>query len=81
MNGFFNLDKPVGISSAEAVRRVKKELGKVKVGHAGTLDPSASGVLPILVGKATRLSDEFLSYHKKYFAKVTFGVITDSYDA
>jgi len=81
MNGFFNLDKPVGISSAEAVRRIKKELGKVKVGHAGTLDPSASGVLPILVGKATRLSDEFLGYQKKYLAQVTFGVITDSYDA
>ena len=81
MNGFFNLDKPVGISSAEAVRRIKKELGKVKVGHASTFDPSVSGVLPILVGKATRLSDEFLGYRKKYLAQVTFGVTTDSYDA
>ena len=80
MNGFFNLDKPADISSAEAVRRIKRELGKVKVGHGDTLDPSATGVLPILVGKATRLSDEFLTYQKKYLAKVTFGVTTDSYD-
>ncbi len=81
MHGFLNLDKPKGISSAEAVRRVKKIVGPYKVGHGGTLDPSATGILPIVIGSATRFSDEFLRMRKVYLATVTFGLSTDSYDS
>ncbi|MEE2876040.1 MAG: tRNA pseudouridine(55) synthase TruB [Chloroflexota bacterium] len=81
MHGFLNLDKPKGISSAEAVRRVKEIVGPYKVGHGGTLDPSATGILPIVIGSATRFSDEFLRMRKVYLATATLGVSTDSYDS
>ena len=81
MHGFLNLDKPKGISSAEAVRRVKKIVGPHKVGHGGTLDPGATGILPIVIGSATRFSEEFLRMRKVYVATATLGISTDSYDA
>ena len=81
MHGFLNLDKPKGISSAEAVRRVKKVIGPHKVGHGGTLDPIATGILPIVIGKATRFSEEFLGMRKVYLASVILGMSTDSYDS
>ena len=81
MHGFLNLDKPKGISSAEAVRRVKKVIGPHKVGHGGTLDPIATGILPIVIGKATRFSEEFLGMRKLYLASVILGMSTDSYDS
>jgi tRNA pseudouridine55 synthase len=79
MSGFLNLNKPLGITAHDCVSRVRKLLGQKQVGHSGTLDPSASGVLPIAVGNATRLL-RFLPEGKAYLAKVRFGVITDSDD-
>ena len=81
MHGFLNLDKTKGISSAEAVRRIKKVIGPHKVGHGGTLDPIATGILPIVIGNATRFSEEFLKMRKVYLATVTLGMSTDSYDS
>ena len=81
MNGIINLYKPKGISSAQAVGKVKKILSRKDVGHMGTLDPEATGVLLIGVGKATRLFDFFLQKDKVYDAEFTFGYETDTLDA
>lgn len=80
MNGIINLLKPPCLSSAQAVSFVKRLL-KVKVGHAGTLDPEACGVLPIMVGKATRLFDYIAEGDKVYVAEIAFGLATDTQDA
>ncbi len=79
MIGFFNVIKPAGVSSGYVVNRIK-HITKEKVGHLGTLDPLASGVLPIAVGKATRLFDYFLKKDKTYFALARFGVLTNTLD-
>lgn len=79
-NGILIIDKPAGITSHDVVYAVRKALGTTKVGHAGALDPFATGVLIILVGKATKLSDTYLNQKKAYTAKVVFGVQTDSAD-
>ena len=81
MNGVLSLNKPSGPSSYDLVRLVKRLTKERRVGHGGTLDPSASGVLPILVGQATRLSEYLLSATKAYRAEVCLGVSTDTYDA
>ena len=82
MNGFINLYKPSGMSSAYAINKIKKILGKkVKCGHMGTLDPMASGVLPVGIGKATRLFNFLLDKDKVYTAEFTFGYETDTLDA
>ncbi|MCL2141229.1 MAG: tRNA pseudouridine(55) synthase TruB [Dehalococcoidia bacterium] len=81
MNGIINLHKPSGPTSFSVVSRVRKMLGVKKVGHGGTLDPLASGVLPIFLGQATRLAEYLLDYPKTYFASVILGVSTDSYDS
>ena len=83
MKGFINLYKPKGMSSAQAVASVKRQLNlnNEKVGHAGTLDPLASGILPICVGRATRLFDYMLSKEKTYIAEFTFGYETNTIDA
>ncbi len=81
MTGVLNLDKPIGISSARAVSRVKRLLPRgTKIGHAGTLDPFASGVLVLLIGKATRLSEQFMSEPKRYDATVKLGATTETLD-
>ncbi len=80
------LDKPYGWTSADAVRKIKFSLKKIyrlnniKVGHAGTLDPLATGVLLICVGKATKVSEALQSGRKEYLAEVTFGATTPSFD-
>lgn len=79
-SGIIILNKPTNISSNCAVNKVKKILGVKKVGHLGTLDPLASGVLPITVGKATRLFDYFLNKNKTYSAIFTFGFETTTLD-
>ncbi len=79
--GFLNLDKPAGITSFDAVRKVRQAAGVKRVGHAGTLDPAATGVLPIAVGEATRLVDELTGATKRYRGVVTLGVETDTADA
>lgn len=81
INGFFNLYKPSGITSAYALVKIKKKLNGEKVGHMGTLDPMASGVLPVAIGKSTRLFDYLLDKDKEYNANFTFGYETDTLDA
>ena len=80
MNGFLLLDKPSGISSAECVSFIKKILNERKVGHCGTLDPLATGMLPICVGEATKFSSYVSDQSKGYLVKVLFGVETDTGD-
>ncbi len=80
MNGFLLIDKPSGITSAECVSRIKKILNEKKVGHCGTLDPLATGMLPICVGEATKFSSYVSDQSKGYLVKVLFGVETDTGD-
>jgi len=77
---WLNIDKPIGYSSAKVVSIVKKITGAKKVGHGGTLDPFASGVLPIALNKATKTSEKLLSARKKYLFTITFGEFRDSDD-
>ena len=79
-NGIINIDKPQGITSHDVVSIIRKLFPNTKVGHTGTLDPLATGVLPICIGKATKLSDELLAKDKKYYVKMLLGVETDTYD-
>lgn len=79
MKGFFNINKPRGMNSTKVVAIIKR-LTHEKVGHLGTLDPDAHGVLPIAVGKATRLFDFFLNKDKVYEARGRFGILTDTLD-
>lgn len=84
-DGWIILDKPLGLGSTQAVAAVKRNLreaghGKVKVGHGGTLDPLASGVLPIAVGEATKLAGRMLDASKEYAFTVRFGAETDTLD-
>lgn len=79
--GFLNINKPLGITSHDVVARVRRGLKIKKVGHAGTLDPLATGVLVVCVGYATRLSEYAVDSRKRYRARVHLGVTTESYDA
>ncbi len=81
MDGAIVLDKPAGITSFAAVREVRRLVGGGKVGHLGTLDPAATGVLPILVGRATRLARFYLDHRREYVARIRFGWATSTYDA
>ena len=75
------INKPPGMTSYDVVRRIKRATGIKKVGHAGTLDPFAEGVLLVGIGRsATRRLDEFLKGDKEYLARVVLGVVTDTYD-
>ena len=79
-DGILVVNKPEGLSSAAVVGRLKRLLGVKKIGHTGTLDPFATGVLLIAVQKATRISRFFLDGSKRYRARVTLGIETDTYD-
>jgi tRNA pseudouridine55 synthase len=81
VDGIFNINKATGITSHDVVARVRRLIGQRRVGHAGTLDPLASGVLPVLVGQATRLAEYLSESGKAYRATVRFGVATTTYDA
>lgn len=81
MNGFLNILKPPGMTSAAVVSVVRRLTGEKRVGHAGTLDPEASGVLPVMIGKAARLFDYLVDKEKIYVAEVAFGAATDTQDA
>ncbi len=81
MNGFFNIMKPPGMTSAAVVAVMRRLTGEKRVGHAGTLDPEAAGVLPIMVGKAARLFDYLVDKEKEYEAVAAFGQRTDTQDA
>ena len=81
MNGLLVVDKPSGPTSHDVVARARALLGVKRVGHTGTLDPLASGVLPLVVGRATRLARFLAGGEKCYDAVVRLGVATDTYDA
>ena len=80
MQGLILLDKPAEMTSFSAVSAIKRIFGEKRVGHTGTLDPMATGVLPILLGRATRLCDLMLHADKRYTAELLFGVTTDTLD-
>ncbi|MGD0297715.1 MAG: tRNA pseudouridine(55) synthase TruB [Bryobacteraceae bacterium] len=80
MDGAIIVDKPEGMTSHDVVNRLRRLSGTRKIGHLGTLDPMATGVLPLLIGRATRLAQFFSPAEKKYAARVRFGWATDTYD-
>jgi tRNA pseudouridine55 synthase len=80
MQGFILLNKPSGITSFSAVAKIKRLSGEKRVGHTGTLDPMATGVLPVLLGRATTLSSIMLDANKRYTATVKLGITTDTED-
>lgn len=81
MNGLLVIDKPGGMTSHDVVNRLRKITGERSIGHLGTLDPMATGVLPLLLGKYTRLAQYFSSAEKSYSGAIRFGFATDTYDA
>ncbi len=81
MDGIFNIAKPAGITSFGVVARVRRWSGERHVGHAGTLDPDATGVLPVCLGRATRLVEFLVNTTKTYRAVIALGAATDTYDA
>lgn len=80
MDGLLVFDKDKGITSHDLVYKVRRKLGIKKVGHTGTLDPMATGVLVISIGKATKTSEYIISSDKEYEAKIKLGILTDTYD-
>jgi len=80
VDGAIIVDKPAGMTSHDVVNRLRRLSGTRKIGHLGTLDPMATGVLPLLIGRATRLAQFFSTSEKKYDALVRFGWATDTYD-
>lgn len=80
MNGIIVINKPKNYTSFDVVAIIKKLLNEKKVGHAGTLDPMATGVLPILIGRATKLQNFLPDNNKEYIAKIKFGLTTDTLD-
>ncbi len=81
MNGIVNVNKPLGITSHDVVYRLRRILNIKKIGHTGTLDPDAQGVLPMCVGKGTKLAELITGADKQYLAELTLGAITDTQDA
>ena len=81
MNGILLVDKPSGMTSHDVVDRIRKAAQQRKVGHTGTLDPAATGLLIICLGAATRLSEHLTGMDKEYAGTIKFGITTDSYDA
>lgn len=81
MNGLLVIDKPEGITSHDVVSRLRKITGEKSIGHLGTLDPMATGVLPLLLGRFTRLAQYFSAAEKSYTGTIRFGFATDTYDA
>lgn len=81
MDGIFNIYKEKGFTSHDVVAIVRRTIGQKKVGHTGTLDPDAEGVLPICVGKGTKLADYIMADVKGYRAEVTFGITTTTQDS
>ncbi|MEI6046832.1 MAG: tRNA pseudouridine(55) synthase TruB [Chloroflexota bacterium] len=80
INGILNLYKPVGLTSHDVVAKVRRSLREKRVGHAGTLDPAAEGVLPVCVGQATRVVEYLSDARKIYCAEIRLGITTDTYD-
>ena len=81
MDGILNINKPWGETSFKIVAMVRRLTGEKRVGHAGTLDPAATGVLPVCLGKGTRVTEFLMETTKAYRAQIEMGVVTDTYDA
>jgi len=81
MDGILNINKATGMTSHDVVAKIRKLLHQKRVGHAGTLDPAASGVLPICLGQATRVAEYLSESGKAYQAEITLGIVTDTYDS
>lgn len=81
MNGVLIIDKPAGLTSHDVVNRVRRLLGQRSVGHLGTLDPMATGILPLVTGSFTRLAQFYVASEKTYEGVIRFGFSTDTYDA
>ncbi|MBM3934639.1 MAG: tRNA pseudouridine(55) synthase TruB [SAR202 cluster bacterium] len=81
LNGILNINKPSGITSMDVVRRIRRASGQKRVGNAGTLDPIASGVLPVCLGQGTRMVEHLMEGKKVYRATFLLGVETDTYDS
>jgi len=81
MNGVIVIDKPRGMTSHDVVNRVRRIIGQKAVGHLGTLDPMATGVLPLVAGNLTRLAQFYVKSEKAYEGEIRFGFATDTYDA
>lgn len=81
MNGVIIIDKPTGLTSHDVVNRVRRMLGQRSVGHLGTLDPMATGILPLVTGSFTRLAQFYVASEKTYEGVIRFGFSTDTYDA
>src|SRR3954470_15935321 len=81
LNGALLIDKPAGPTSHDVVDAIRRNFRLEKVGHCGTLDPAATGLLIIVLGKATKLSEKLMSDDKVYEGAIKFGETTDSYDA
>lgn len=81
LSGILVIDKPSGMTSHDVVARLRRSTGERRIGHAGTLDPAATGVLVVLVGSATRLTPALTDAAKSYVARITFGIRTDTDDA
>lgn len=81
LSGILNIDKPSGMTSHDVVDAVRRVAGQRKVGHAGTLDPMATGVLLVCLGQATRVSEYLMAGRKRYRATITLGMTTNTYDA
>jgi tRNA pseudouridine55 synthase len=81
VNGLLIIDKPSGMTSHDVVARLRRVTGEKSIGHLGTLDPMATGVLPLLLGKFTRLAQFYGSHEKTYTGSIRFGFSTDTYDA
>jgi tRNA pseudouridine55 synthase len=80
MDGVLVIDKPGGMTSHDVVRRIRKLMSTHRVGHLGTLDPMATGVLPVCIGRATRIGRFFLSSPKEYVGNIRLGFSTTTYD-
>ena len=81
MDGVIVVDKPGGMTSHDVVNRMRRFANTKKIGHLGTLDPSATGVLPLVIGRATRLAQFFTRNDKEYEGVIRFGQATTTYDA
>lgn len=81
LNGIINIDKPAGMTSHDVVSRLRRILNMKKIGHTGTLDPDATGVLPMCIGRATKAADMLTAQEKQYIAEVTLGTATDTLDS
>src|SRR5215813_5705268 len=81
MNGIVVIDKPAGLTSHDVVNRLRRILNERSVGHLGTLDPLATGVLPLVLGNLTRLAQFYAGSEKTYEGTIRFGFATDTYDA